>query len=194
LPPLTRSLRERIRELEDDLTAPERRIGAYHDMPFAIFRYDPEEEFEVRAEVRALAKRLERHGRQVRVLSLGQLMYEALEEVLGPAGMEELFRAEAEHGVDRAIDTVHRILTEIRPLSEMVCQQLLALDPQNAVLFLTHAGDLFPVFRTSALLESLIGRVRVPLVLFYPGKLEGAVGLRFMGVCEAEHSYRPRIY
>lgn len=120
---------ERIRELEKDLTAPERRIGAYHDMPFAIFRYDPEEEFEVRAEAGALAKRLERHGRQVKVVSLGQLMYEALEEVLRPAGMEELFRAEAEHGVDRAIDTVHRILTEVRPLPETVYQQLLGLDP-----------------------------------------------------------------
>ncbi len=183
-----------MRELEKDLTAPEKRIGAYHDMPFAIFRYDPEEEFEVRAQVRALASKLERHGRQVREVSLGQLMYEALEEVLGPSGMEEFFRAEAEHGVDRAIDTVHRLLTEIQPLSETVYQQLIALDPHNAVAFLTHAGDLFPVFRTSALLESLIGRVTVPLVLFYPGRLEGAVGLRFMGVCEAEHSYRPRIY
>ena len=31
----------------------------------------------------------------------------------------------------------------------------------------------------------------VPTVLFYPGTLDGAAGLRFMGVLEAEHNYRP---
>ncbi len=192
--PSTDSLRERIQELEKHLLAPERKSGAYRDLPFAIFRYDPEEEFEVRGEVEALAIRLERCGQHVSVMSLGQLMYEALEEALGPVGLEELFRAEAEHGVDRVIDTVHRVLTEIQPLSEIVYQQLITMDPQNSVLFLIHVGDLFPVMRPSALLESLIGRVVTPVVLFYPGKLEGAVGLRFMGVLEAEHSYRLKIY
>ena len=37
------------------------------------------------------------------------------------------------------------------------------------------------------------GRVLVPTVLFYPGDLDGASGLRFMGVLDAEHNYRPKI-
>jgi len=40
------------------------------------------------------------------------------------------------------------------------------------------------------LLEQLKGRVHVPTVLFYPGALDGAAGLRFMGVLDAEHNYR----
>jgi hypothetical protein len=34
----------------------------------------------------------------------------------------------------------------------------------------------------------------VPTILFYPGYLDGAAGLRFMGVLDAEHNYRPKIF
>jgi hypothetical protein len=50
------------------------------------------------------------------------------------------------------------------------------------------------MYRTSALLEQLKGKLHVPAVLFYPGLLDGAAGLRFMGVLDAEHNYRPKIY
>lgn len=41
---------EPILLLED----PRTRLSAYHDMPYAIFRYDPEDEFELRREVTML--------------------------------------------------------------------------------------------------------------------------------------------
>ena len=34
----------------------------------------------------------------------------------------------------------------------------------------------------------------VPTILFYPGHLDGAAGLCFMGVLDAEHNYRPKIF
>jgi len=37
-------------------------------------------------------------------------------------------------------------------------------------------------------------KVTVPGVLFYPGEMEGPAGLRFMGVLDAEHNYRPKIF
>ena len=40
----------------------------------------------------------------------------------------------------------------------------------------------------------LKGQVHVPTILFYPGQLDGASGLRFMGVLAAEHNYRPKIF
>jgi hypothetical protein len=36
--------------------------------------------------------------------------------------------------------------------------------------------------------------VTVPTVLFYPGGLDGPAGLQFMGVLQAEHNYRARIF
>jgi hypothetical protein len=34
-----------------ELTDPRERISAYHDMPYALFRYEPEEEFELRKQI-----------------------------------------------------------------------------------------------------------------------------------------------
>ena len=42
------SLNNRIELLENDLKAIPPRISVYHDLPFAIFRYDPEEEWTLR--------------------------------------------------------------------------------------------------------------------------------------------------
>jgi hypothetical protein len=44
------SLSADIRRLEEDLTATPARISAYHDLPFAILRYDAEEEWDLRRE------------------------------------------------------------------------------------------------------------------------------------------------
>ncbi len=66
-------------------------------------------------------------------------------------------------------------------------------DPLRDIVFIMRTGALFPVYRTFSLLEQLKGLVTVPTVLFYPGDLDGAAGLRFMGVLAAEHNYRPKI-
>jgi hypothetical protein len=51
------SLRQRIELLEADLKAVPPRVSVYHDLPFAILRYNPTEEWELRREVRLLATR-----------------------------------------------------------------------------------------------------------------------------------------
>jgi hypothetical protein len=186
------SLKDRIRLLEDDLTAPVLRISAYHDMPFAIFRYDPAEEFDARSEVSLLITRLRRlHGKDVVEISLADLMFQALEKEVG---LDSLFDGEISDGLARTVDTIHNVLTDLQPLDELIAERLREKDPKSAVAFLTRAGSLFPAFRTSALLENMRGRIHVPTVLLYPGVLQGTIGLSFMGVCEADHNYRPKIY
>ena len=44
---------------------PRPQISAYHDMPYAIFRYPPEDEFAVRKQVTLLRTRLEQSGKHV---------------------------------------------------------------------------------------------------------------------------------
>ena len=56
-------------------------ISAYHDMPYAIFRYPPEDEFTVRKETTLLRTRLEQAGKLVTSISLSECMSEALEAV-----------------------------------------------------------------------------------------------------------------
>ena len=111
------------------------------------------------------------------------------------ACLERLIEAEKTVGLVQAVDTVHEILSTYRPLDELVLQRMPPEpDPLRDVVFIVRAGALFPTYRTSSLLEQLKGRVVVPGVLFFPGELDGAAGLRFMGILDAEHNYRPTIF
>ena len=188
--------KERLtQQLEPVLAQPDPRqqLSAYHDMPYAIFRYPPEEEFGVRQQVALLRTRLEQIGKRVTVISLAQCLAEALEA----EGMDTpaLVDAEKTVGLDATVDTVFQILSEYQPLDGLVARRIPQdADPLRDVVLIVRAGALFPMYRTSALLEQLKGQVQVPAVLFYPGELDGAAGLRFMGVLDAEHNYRPKIF
>ena len=90
---------------------------------------------------------------------------------------------------------VSSILSEYQPLDRLVLERMPPNpDPTRDIVFIVRAGALFPVYRTSTLLELMMGTVEVPGVLFYPGILDGAAGLRFMGILDAEHNYRPKIF
>lgn len=175
-----------------ELPDPRQRISAYHDMPYALFRYDPEDEFELRKEVTLLETRLSQKGKRVRRISLAECLDEAMRS---QRSLEEWFNAERELGVEAIVETVHSVLSEYSPLVDLVASRMPEdADPLRDIVFILRTGALFPVYRTFSLLEQLKGRVHVPTVLFYPGDLDGAAGLRFMGVLDAEHNYRPKIF
>lgn len=191
------SLARRISGLEEALLSSEP-LGPSTDMPFAIFVYDPTHELELRKEVELLHTRLQNADREVSVVDLGKLMWDCFRAHIG--GPEALIEVE-ESGAERA-----RVMAEARtlligshqdqtgPLERRVIDRLEGLDHTNGIGLLTRAGELFPVYRTSALLERMIGVLRVRTVLFYPGTLRGATELSFMGVCEPSPNYRPRIF
>jgi hypothetical protein len=171
---------------------PREKISAYHDMPYAIFHYDPERELMLRREVSSLQTRLENKGKRVTQISLAECLDEALKSEATP---EEWFENERMFGAEKAIDDVHKLLADRVPLVDLVANRMPSEpDPRKDVVFIVRTGALFPVYRTFSLLEQLKGRVLVPTVLFYPGDLDGAAGLRFMGVLQAEHNYRPKIF
>jgi hypothetical protein len=175
-----------------ELTDPRERISAYHDMPYALFRYEPDEEFELRKQVTLLETRLTQKGKRVKRISLAECLNEAM---CSQRPLEDWFDAEREQGTDTMVETVHSVLSEYAPLVDLVAARMPdEPNPHRDIVFITRTGALFPVYRTFSLLEQLKGRVSVPTVLFYPGDLDGAAGLRFMGVLAAEHNYRPKIF
>ena len=102
--------------------------------------------------------------------------------------------AERELGVEAVVETVHSVLADFAPLVDLVAARMPAdPDPMRDIVFILRVGALFPVYRTFSLLEQLKGRILVAAILFYPGDLDGAAGLRFMGALDAEHNYRPKI-
>lgn len=182
------------RNLEPVLALPDPRakISAYHDMPYAIFHYDPEQELELRREIAALQIRLENAGKRVTRISLAECLEEAL---LSEGDAKDWIEAEKSAGIDKAIDDIHKLLAERNPLVDLVAARMPAsADPLKDIVLIGRTGALFPVYRTFSLLEQLKGRIIVPTILFYPGHLDGAAGLCFMGVLDAEHNYRPKIF
>lgn len=188
-------LETRIRNrLEPELERadPRDHISAYHDMPYAIFVYDPEEEFELRRQVTLLETRLAQKGKQIKRISLAECLDEAMRS---QRPLEEWFQAERDQDVEIIVKTVHSVLAEFTPLVDLVAARMPDdPDPLRDIVFILRTGALFPVYRAFSLLEQLKGRVQVPTILFYPGNLDGAAGLRFMGVLDAEHNYRPKIF
>ena len=174
------------------LPDPRPRISAYHDMPYALFRYDPSEEFELRRQVTLLQTRLTQRGKRIARISLAECLDQAMRS---QRPLDEWFAAEREQGVDTVVETIHAVLSQYAPLVDLVDSRMPDdPDPLRDVVFIARTGALFPVYRTFSLLEQLRGRVSVPTILFYPGVLDGAAGLRFMGVLDAEHNYRPKIF
>ena len=188
-------LENRLREQLEPILAmpdPRERISAYHDMPYAIFRYNPELEFALRASVARLRTRLENRGKRVTSISLAECLHAAMVAV---RPLEEWFAAERDTGVEETVQTITNLLEDYQPLVDLVAMRMPdGADPTKDVVLITRAGALFPAYRTFSLLEQLKGRVTAPTVLFYPGDLDGAAGLRFMGVLAAEHNYRPKIF
>src|ERR1700681_3442995 len=95
------SFRERIELLESDLKAVPLRINVYHDLPFAILRYDPTDEWELRREIKLLAKRLEGVGKEVHIIPMSELLWTALEKVHqkdDDEGLEAVIALEKERG------------------------------------------------------------------------------------------------
>lgn len=182
------------KQLEPVLKQPDPRpaISAYHDMPYALFRYDPADELELRTQATMLQTRLEQAGKRVVRISLAECLEEAMASV---QPLDDWFEAERRQGTATIVETVHAVLAEHAPLDDLVADRMPSdPDPLHDVVLIHRAGALFPVYRTFTLLEQLKGRVVVPTVLFYPGTLDGAAGLRFMGVLDAEHNYRPKIF
>ena len=187
--------RDRLKAILEPILAsrdPRPALSAYHDMPYALFRYDPEDEFELRREITMLQTRLEQKAKCVARISLAECL-EAAMTTLEP--LDNWFEAERKHGTETVIDTIHSTLADEVPLVDLVAARMPDdPDPLRDIVFINRAGALYPVYRTFSLLEQLKGEVTVPAVLFYPGTLDGAAGLRFMDVLDAEHNYRPKIF
>jgi hypothetical protein len=190
------SLKERIDLLEDDLRAVPQRISVYHDLPFAILRYDPEEEWALRREVRLLATRLEEAGREVHTIPMSELLWQAIEE---SEGLQAVVELERERGYVAAQEQVTTYLSDAdwRPLSQLVAKRLSVVHREKGVAFLTRVPAMAPgIYHMSKLLDQMQGKTDVTTILFYPGSIEGTTGLRFMALKDREAlgNYRVKIY
>jgi hypothetical protein len=163
--------------------------------PYLLYVYEPEAELAVRQEMRDLVAYLKAHGADVTAVSLADLFWQAVDE---SGFYEQIVELERENPADSwALQKVHETLHEILVSSPTLADRVIAaLDgtPDGCAVILYRAGAVYPVFRTSALLDDLRDRLRRPVLLLYPGHVVEPYGLRFMGLCEPTHGYRAKIF
>ena len=196
------SLKNSIAPLESDLKAVPSRINVYHDLPFAIMRYDPTDEWELRREIKLLAKRLEAVGKEVHIIPMSELLWTALEKVHqkdDDEGLEAVIELEKQRGYVEAQQQVTTYLSSKVwiPLWDLLAERLASISPENSVVFLTRVAAMSPgIFHMSMLLDKMHGKTKVTTILFYPGSIEGTTGLRFMDLIDREAlgNYRVKIY
>ena len=196
------SLKSSIAQLESDLRQIPPRIAVYRDLPFAILRYAPTDEWELRRELRLLVTRLESTGTRIHVLSVADLLYEALERISATdddEGLHAIIELEKQRGFLEAQQQLTTYLSSSvwQPLWELLTEKLNSFNPDNSIVFLTRAAAMSPgIFQMSQLLDKMHGRSRVHTVLFYPGSIEGTTGLRFMDLRDRDAlgNYRVKIY
>ena len=190
------SLKSRIELLENDLKAVPPRISVYHDLPFAILRYDPNEEWELRREVNWLATRLGNVGKEAHVIPVSDFLWKAIDET---EGMDVVVGMERDEGFLRAQQQVTTYLSDrvYRPLARMLADRLAPLDAKKSIAFLTRVAAMSPgIYQMSKLLDEMKGKTRVTTILCYPGSLAGTTELRFMDLRDRDAlgNYRVKIY
>jgi hypothetical protein len=196
------SLKDSIAPLESDLKAVPLRISVYHDLPFAIMRYDPTDEWHLRREIKLLATRLEAVGKEVHIIPMSELLWSALEKVHqkdDDEGLEAVIALEKERGYVEAQQQMTTYLSSKVwvPLWDLLAERLASISPENSVVFLTRVAAMSPgLFHMSMLLDKMHGKTKVATILFYPGSIEGTTGLRFMDLKDRDAlgNYRVKIY
>src|SRR5216684_2193311 len=139
------SLKNSIAPLESDLKAVLPRINVYHDLPFAIMRYNPTDEWELRREIKLLATRLQAVGKEVHIIPMSELLWSALEKVHekdDDEGLEAVIELEKERGYVEAQQQVTTYLSSKvwMPLWELLAERLTSINPKNSVVFLTRVA------------------------------------------------------
>jgi hypothetical protein len=194
------SLKERIELLENDLKLNPPGFTMASDLPFAIFRYNPwipdEGEWKMRREIQNLSVRVENAtGRNVHILPLSTLFWHSIEE---SEGLDTLVALERESDFETAQTQVSVYLSDPdwRPLPSLLAEAMADFDPSRTFVFLSRCAIFAPaMYRVSSLLEQMMGKTKVPAVLFYPGSWRGS--LNFMDLKSDEEplgSYRVKIY
>ena len=163
--------------------------------PYAVYVHEPDKEFAVRSEIQDLRAYLNANRVDVAAISLADLFWQSVDD---SNFYEAIVEAEKSMPDDPdGLDDIHKSLREILRTSPTLAARVLAeveTSPANCAVLLCRAGALYPVFRTSALLDDLRERLRKPVILLYPGHVVDPYGLSFMSKCEPTHGYRAKIY
>ena len=172
-----------------------REVGHASFEPVYYLVFPPREILEVKRMMPAWTPKLQNDGWQVHRFS----MAEAIAEILAQAPQRRIWLM-ADHKAPLAWTKTNKALmdalTKENPPKKGALQTCFATwlerhqHNEKTILLATDLEALHPYTRIGALEGNLVGKFRVPTVIFYPGERTGKTRLKFLGFYPEDGNYR----
>jgi hypothetical protein len=179
------SLDETFDALMQHLRHPESLNPAMSD-PFFYFVHDPAETLAVKQKLTVWCSALENEGWTVESVSLSKLIWTTVDK---SGRWEEWLVLERDSDIEAMNEAISDVLRSDNALVEALARDI-SHERDRTVVFVTDSAALHPYFRARSLESGLHDRVKVPTVVFYPGRRSGQYGLYFLGFYEFDGNYR----
>ncbi len=162
--------------------------GVANEVRYYVFDYEPCDELVIRDKIKALKKKNnpEADGFQIVEYDLYEMVIEILEE---KGYIDKCIKFEEEKGMEYLYTAVTKML-RLTNDDNLIVTKILESTPEDAVVFLTGVGKVFPFVRSHNVLNNLHQVLdSVPVVMFYPGTWNGQ-SLSLFGTITDGNYYR----
>jgi hypothetical protein len=154
--------------------------------PLFYFVHAPEDTLELKRKIPLWAAKFREDAKEVEILSFAALLWQIID---GSNRWDEWLEMEPEHELSEINEAVQSVIGGEDALVEAVARHV-AVPRPNRVLFLVDAALAHPYFRLRGLESGLHDRIKIPTIVFYPGRRLGQYGLRFLGFYAEDPNYR----
>jgi len=162
--------------------------GVANEVRYYVFDYEPCDEMIIREKIKALKKQNnpESDGFQIIEFDLYDMIIEILEE---KGYLEKCIKFEEQKGMEYLYTAVTKML-RLTNDDNLIVNRIVENTPNNAVVFLTGVGKVFPFVRSHNVMNNLHQVLdNVPVVMFYPGTWNGQ-SLSLFGTITDGNYYR----
>lgn len=162
--------------------------GVANEVRYYVFDYEPCDELIIRDKIKTLKKQnnLDADGFQIIEFDLYEMVICILEE---KGYLDKCVKFEEQKGMEylyKAVTKMLRLTNDDNLIVNRICENT----PENAVVFLTGVGKVFPFVRSHNVLNNLHQVLdSVPVVMFYPGTWNGQ-SLSLFGTITDGNYYR----
>lgn len=162
--------------------------GLGNEVGYYVFDYPASEELKVREHIDYLLEKNDPSltGYELIVYDLYEMMLDYIED---QGLLEACFGMEEEYGMEHLISSVVELLN-MDGEENFFTDYIEENTPEEAVVFVTGVGKIFPFVRSHDILNKLHQTFdRAAVVLFYPGKYDGQT-LMLFSEFKDDHYYR----
>uniref|UniRef100_I5AWU7 DUF1788 domain-containing protein n=1 Tax=Eubacterium cellulosolvens (strain ATCC 43171 / JCM 9499 / 6) TaxID=633697 RepID=I5AWU7_EUBC6 len=162
--------------------------GVANEVRYYVFDYEARDELIIRDKIKALKKQNnpDSDGFQIIEFDLYEMVISILEE---KGYLDKCIKFEEQKGMEYLYTAVTKML-RLTNDDNLIVNRILRDTTENAVVFLTGVGKVFPFVRSHNVLNNLHQVLdSVPVVMFYPGTWNGQ-SLSLFGTITDGNYYR----